>query len=148
MLKLARASMGYTVGGLLGGFYYRELTRHRHYPAGEPTQLRVFHTHSFALGTIFFLIVLLLEKNFALSRQKNYKRFYITYNIGLGITLLMLLIHGTITVIGKERKTRWITWSAGVGHVFLTLGFGCFYDVLMKAVKAATPPLKPEDATQ
>lgn len=135
MEKLVRASMNYTIGGLLGGVYYRELTRARGFTAGMPTQLRFFHSHCFTLGTFFFLIVLALEKLFKLSKQKNYKKFYITYNIGLGTTLLMMLVHGTLTVFGKDYNyERLIAWSAGVGHVFISIGFGFFFHTLYGAV--------------
>lgn len=129
--------MNYTIFGLASGVYWRELTRHLKYVSNGTSQLRVMHTHCFSLGTFFFLFVLLLEKNFALTRQKNYKKFYVTYNIGLGITLTMIMIHGTLTVIGKDQKSRLISWTAGAGHIMMAVGFGYFYNVLIGAVRAS-----------
>ncbi|CAM42097.1 hypothetical protein, unknown function [Leishmania braziliensis MHOM/BR/75/M2904] len=138
MEKLVRASMNYTIFGLASGVYWRELTRHLKYVSNGTSQLRVMHTHCFALGSFFFLFVLLLEKSFALTKQKNYKKFYVTYNIGLGITLMMMMIHGTLTVVGKDQNSRLISWTAGVGHIFMSVGFGYFYNVLMGAVRASS----------
>ncbi|KAG5483034.1 hypothetical protein LSCM4_07245 [Leishmania orientalis] len=137
MEKLVRASMNYTIFGFASGFYWRELTKHLKYVSNGTSQLRVMHTHCFALGSFFFLFVLLLEKSFSLTKQKNYKKFYVTYNIGLGITLLMMLVHGTLTVVGKDQNSRLISWTAGLGHIFMSVGFGYFYNVLLAAVRAS-----------
>lgn len=137
MEKLARASMGYTMFGLASGVYWRELTRHRGYVSNGTSQLRVMHTHCFSLGTFFFLFVLLLEKNFGLSKHKDYKKFYISYNIGVGITLTMILVHGTLTVIDRDPKSRIIAWSAGAGHIITAVGFYYFYKILLSAVRIA-----------
>ncbi|TPP47733.1 hypothetical protein CGC21_1575 [Leishmania donovani] len=137
MEKLVRASMNYTIFGLASGVYWRELTKHLKYVSNGTSQLRVMHTHCFALGSFFFLFVLLLEKCFALTKQKNYKKFYITYNIGLGITLMIMMIHGTLTVMGNDQNSRLISWTAGLGHIFLSVGFGYFYNVLLSAVRAS-----------
>ncbi|EPY29649.1 hypothetical protein STCU_04372 [Strigomonas culicis] len=143
MEKLARSSMNYTLFGLAGGFYYRELTRHVGFDRAFPTQLRAFHTHCISLGTLYFLLVLVLEKQFKLSKQKDYKKFYISYNIGLGFTLLMMLAHGTMTVLGKEESSHWMRWPAGLGHLGLSTGFYYFFKVLRAAIRddvAATAP--------
>lgn len=141
MEKLVRASMGYTAFGLVSGFYWRELTRNRSIESYGTSQLRVMHAHCFVLGSFFFLFVLLLEKNFGLTKQKNYKKFYISYNIGIGVTLLMLLVHGTLTVLGKDKKSRLISWAAGFGHMMTTVGFGYFYNVLLNAVRGSAPSI-------
>ncbi|KPA75155.1 hypothetical protein ABB37_08817 [Leptomonas pyrrhocoris] len=138
MEKLARASMGYTIFGLASGVYWRELTRHLGYVSNGTSQLRVMHTHCFSLGTFFLLFVLLLEKNFCLSKHKDYKKFYITYNIGIGITLTMILVHGTLTVTDKDPKSRFISWTAGAGHIITAVGFYYFYKVLLSAVREAS----------
>ncbi|KPI88400.1 hypothetical protein ABL78_2519 [Leptomonas seymouri] len=148
MEKLARASMGYTIFGLASGVYWRELTRYFGYVSNGASQLRVMHTHCFSLGTFFFLFVLLLEKNFGLSKQKDYKKFYISYNIGVGITLTMILVHGTLTVVDKDPKSRIISWAAGVGHMITAVGFYYFYKVLLNAVRATSgKPKNPQEGS-
>lgn len=132
MKKLARVSMSYMILGLVFGVYYREFTKFNDFT--ETTQLSVLHTHTLILGMFFFLIVLLLEKNFQLSQHKNFKKFFIIYNIGLGVTLLMLLVHGTMTVLGYADSAA-ISGIAGLGHIIITIGLGFFLNVLFGSIK-------------
>ncbi|MDT2704108.1 DUF2871 domain-containing protein [Enterococcus dongliensis] len=132
MKKLVRVSMSYMIIGLLFGVYYRELTKW--FDFSGKTQLSTLHTHTLVLGMFFFLIVLLLEKNFHITAHKWYKRFYITYNIGLGITLLLMLIHGTMTVMGIESSAA-ISGVAGLGHIIMTIGLGFFFAILFGSVE-------------
>ncbi|MFY1069001.1 DUF2871 domain-containing protein [Enterococcus sp. AD013-P3] len=132
MKKLVRVSMSYMIIGLLFGVYYRELTKW--FDFSGKTQLSTLHTHTLVLGMFFFLIVLLLEKNFHITAHKWYKRFYITYNIGLGITLLLMLIHGTMTVMGIESSAA-ISGIAGQGHIIMTIGLGFFFAILFGSVE-------------
>lgn len=133
MKKLVRVSMFYMIFGLIAGVYYRELTKFYNY-SGE-TQLSTLHTHILVLGMFFFLIVLLLEKNFQLTQHKNYKKFYALYNSGLGITLLVMIIHGTLTVLGDSSGAA-ISGIAGLGHIILTIGLGYFFNVLFGSVES------------
>lgn len=132
MQKLARASLSYMIIGLISGVYFRELTKLNDFDGW--TQLSVVHTHTLILGMFFFLIVLLLEKNFSLTQHKNFKKFYVFYNIGLGVTILMLLTHGTMTVLGTESSAA-ISGIAGLGHIILTVGLGFFFQVLLQSIK-------------
>ncbi|MGY3750456.1 DUF2871 domain-containing protein [Vagococcus acidifermentans] len=131
MRKIVRVSMWYMIIGLFFGVFYREFTKLNNYTGA--TQLRGLHTHTLVLGMFFFLIVLLLEKNFQITKQSNYKKFYILYNSGLGITLTMMLIHGIMTVLGMDSSPA-ISGFAGVGHILMTIGFGFFFNILFKSV--------------
>lgn len=132
MQKLTRASLSYMIIGLISGVYFREMTKFNDFEGW--TQLSVIHTHTLILGMFFFLIVLLLEKSFNLTKHKNFKKFYVIYNIGLGITLLMMLTHGTMTILGIESSAA-ISGIAGLGHIILTVGLGFFFQVLLQSVK-------------
>ncbi|EOH92273.1 hypothetical protein UAW_03258 [Enterococcus haemoperoxidus ATCC BAA-382] len=132
MKKLVRVSMSYMIFGLLAGIFYREFTKWTGF-TGE-TQLSVLHTHVLILGMFFFLIVLLLEKNFQLSKEKNYKKFYIIYNIGLGVTLLLMIVRGVLQVLDYPESAA-ISGIAGLGHIIITVGLAYFFQVLFKAVK-------------
>lgn len=132
MQKLARVSLSYMIIGLISGVYFREMTKFNDFEGW--TQLSVIHTHTLILGMFFFLIVLLLEKSFNLTKHKNFKKFYVIYNIGLGITLLMMLTHGTMTILGIESSAA-ISGIAGLGHIILTVGLGFFFQVLLQSVK-------------
>lgn len=132
MKKLAHTSMTYMIIGLISGIYFRELTRVTGFKGDS--QLGLVHTHTLILGMFFFLIVLLLEKNFQLTNQPRYKLFYATYNSGLGITVLMMLIHGTMTVRNLSFPAA-LSGIAGLGHIMMTVGLGFFFTVLFASIK-------------
>lgn len=131
MKKLVRVSMFYMIFGLLAGVYYREFSKLFDF-TGQ-SQLGVLHTHILVLGMLFFLIVLLLERSFSLSTHKNYKKFYIIYNSGLGLTLLMMLINGSMTTMGLSISPA-LSGIAGLGHIILTIGLIYFFNVLLQSV--------------
>ncbi|MHC5268945.1 DUF2871 domain-containing protein [Enterococcus sp. LJL98] len=132
MNKLARASMTYAIIGLISGVFYREFTKMNDFRGF--TQLSVLHTHLLILGMFFFLIVLLLDHAFHLSEEKNFKKFYIFYNSGFGLTVLMMVIHGIMQVLGKADHAA-ISGMAGLGHIILTIGLFFFFQSLLSAIK-------------
>ena len=67
--KLATCATTWLVIGLLGGVFYREFTKAHDFTGW--TQLKVVHTHSLALGFMLTLIVLLVERAFALSHHRG-----------------------------------------------------------------------------
>lgn len=132
MQKIARTSMTYAIVGVLSGLFYREFTKIFEFTG--KTQLSVLHTHLLILGMFFFLIVLLLDNAFDLSAEKHFKKFYILYNSGFGLTVLMMLIHGIMQVLGKADHAA-ISGMAGLGHIFLSIGLIFFFLSLLSAVK-------------
>ncbi|MFE9321897.1 DUF2871 family protein [Nocardia sp. NPDC052278] len=78
MKQLYWAAVSYTALGLPSSLVYRELTK-AHQFTGK-TGLAVVHTHLLALGTLFFLIVLVLEHQLALSDTRAYRWFFTVYN--------------------------------------------------------------------
>lgn len=133
--KLTRTSMMYMILGLIFGVYSREFKRFTGF-TGD-TQINVLHTHALILGMFFFLIVLLLEVQFHLSDHKFYKRFNMFYQSGLGLTLLIMLIHGSMIVLGQESSAM-MSGIAGIGHILLTIGLGYFFKILFDQVALVT----------
>ncbi|MEV6771688.1 DUF2871 domain-containing protein [Nocardia sp. NPDC051030] len=131
MRKLYFAAALYTLLGLAAGLYYRDLTK-AHDFTGR-TELAVTHTHLLALGTLFLLIVIALEKQFALSETKTFPWFFWTYNAGVLWTTVFMTIHGTLTVLGQEVSAV-ISGLAGLGHILLTAGFLLFFICLYRPV--------------
>jgi hypothetical protein len=131
--RIFNAAASYTLLGLLAGVYYRELTKSRSFTG--TTQLAYVHTHLLALGTLFFLVLLALERTFALTASRWFPLFFISYQAGLVLTTIMFLIHGTLTVLGKESGTV-VAGIAGVGHIGLTMGFLLFFLALRERVIA------------
>jgi hypothetical protein len=132
--KIFTAAAVYTGLGLVGGVYYRELTKAEHFTG--TTQLSVVHTHLLALGMLFFLVVLALEKSFTLTASRWFPLFFVVYQAGLGLAVTMFLVHGTLTVLGHQTG-QLISYVAGLGHVGLTAGLVFFLLALKDRLDAA-----------
>lgn len=135
MRKLYYAAFGYMLAGVASGLFYREFTKLNDFPEGEFTQLGLAHTHLLTLGFVILLIVLVLEKVFALSRSpKLFAWFFWTYNAGVVLTSAMLIWHGSLTVLGEE-STKMIAGIAGAGHMLLTAGMVLLFLALGRALR-------------
>ncbi|QIZ36970.1 DUF2871 domain-containing protein [Saccharopolyspora sp. ASAGF58] len=134
MKKLYWSALIYMILGLAAGLYYREFTKALDF-TGD-TELSVLHTHLLALGMLFFLVVLALDKAFALSGNKLFTLFFWFYNSGLALTTAMMLVHGTLTVLGEESSAA-ISGIAGLGHILITLGLIHLFLLLRKSLPDA-----------
>lgn len=137
MKKLANTSLAFMILGLLFGVFSREFTKFTGY-TGD-TAISTLHTHAFALGMLFFLIVLALEINLRLTQHPRFNRFYYAYLIGLCTTLTLMLARGVFQVLGTELSSGLnasISGMAGLGHIALTLGLGYFMKVLFDQITA------------
>lgn len=135
MKKIAKVSFYYSILGLLLGLFYRELTKINDF-TGE-TVLAGLHTHALVLGTFFFLIVLLLEKQFKLTESKKYKPFFMEYNVGLIGMLTMMMIRGILEVLGTNVSSGLdtaISWGAGIFHIAVAAAFVHFFLMLFKQI--------------
>lgn len=148
MRKLYLAAFAYLLIGVASGLYYRELTKLTGWPDGQATQLGVAHTHLLTLGFVVLLIVMVLEKVFALSGSRLFTWFFWVYNAGVILTSAMLMLHGSLTVLGMQ-TSKAIAGIAGTGHILVTAGLILLMLALRKpvfaalAVKAADSPQEP-----
>jgi len=129
------AAHTYMILGLISGLAYREITKSAHF-TGD-TQLGLVHTHLLALGMLFFLVVLALEKLFTLSASPLFRWFFWVYNAGLAITVTMMVIHGLQTVYGYSTSEA-ISGIAGLGHIVLTVGLVLLFIALGKQIPRTT----------
>ncbi|MEV4050185.1 DUF2871 domain-containing protein [Amycolatopsis sp. NPDC049688] len=127
----------YLVLGLVSGLGYRELTKITGF-TGE-TQLAVVHTHILALGMLFFLIVLALDKLFDLTGHGLFRWFFGIYNAGLAVTVGAMTLKGTLTVLGKPAGEA-LALVAGLGHILLTVGLVLLFVTLGKRIPAEECP--------
>jgi hypothetical protein len=138
MRKLFYAAFAYMFVGVLSGLFYREFTKANGFPEGQFTQLGLVHTHVLVLGFVVLLIVLLLEKTFALSESRLFGWFFWIYNAGLVLTSAMLVWHGCLTVLGRESSAM-ISGIAGLGHILLSAGMVLLFLALRKRLFAPKP---------
>jgi hypothetical protein len=137
--RLVNASFIYMLAGVTAGLFYREFTKLNGFPEGRFTQLGLAHTHLLALGFIVMLIVLVIEKVFAISRSpKLFTCFFWLYNVGVILTSAMLIWHGSLTVLGEESNAM-IAGVAGLGHIAITAGMIVFFVALRRAVTSTSP---------
>ncbi|WP_027945634.1 DUF2871 domain-containing protein [Amycolatopsis taiwanensis] len=137
MRKILITGHIYMILGVAGGLYYREITKMNDF-TGD-TQLSVVHTHLLTLGMLFFLVVLALEKLFDLTSHRLFGWFFWVYNVGLAITVGMLILHGTLTVLGRESSEA-IAGIAGLGHILLTAGLILLFTNISKRLPGKSKP--------
>lgn len=134
MKKLVNAAFIYMLAGVASGLFYREFTKANDFTDATFTQLAVVHTHLLILGFLVLLVVLVIEKVFAISRSPRlYAWFLWLYNLGVILTAGMMIWHGTLTVLGEESNGM-IAGIAGLGHILITAGLIVFFVALRRAV--------------
>lgn len=142
MRRLFYAAFASMVAGVASGLFYREFTKLNDFPEGASTQLGLVHTHLLVLGFVVLLIVLLLEKQFALSQSRLFGWFFWTYIAGLVLTSAMMVWHGCLTVLGLE-SSKMIAGIAGLGHILLTAGTILLFLALRTRLVASAPAAAP-----
>lgn len=119
MKRYMNMALLYAVFAMVGGVFYREFTKFNGFTA--KTTLGVVHVHYFLLGMVFFLLLLLLEKNFSFTGAKT-GRVLTVYHIGLNLTAVMFVIRGVTQVLGTTLSSGMnaaISGVAGIGHILL-----------------------------
>lgn len=131
MKKIYIASLTYMVAGLVSGLFYREFTKANDFTGGS--QLSLVHTHLLALGMLFFLAVLALDKLFNLSGLRMFSVFFWVYNTGLVLTAAMMVLGGIFAVQGVTPSAA-IAGISGLGHIGLTAGLVLLFITLGQRV--------------
>ncbi len=117
--KYAGLSIVYAIVAMVFGVFYREFTKGMGF-TGD-TNLSVIHTHYFMLGMFFFLILMLLEKNFAFT-DKRANIFVILYQVGLNISGIGFFARGMTQVLASDLSKGLdssISGVCGIGHIIM-----------------------------
>ena len=123
MQKYFKISSFYLLFGLVMGIFSREFTKLNNFSGY--TVLKSVHTHTLVLGFLFFIIVLLLEKNF--------NKWIVLYNLGLLYLIITLSIRGILQVIGSDFVG--LSHIAGLGHAILGVSLVWFLAIVNKELK-------------
>lgn len=140
---LVRAAAIWTVIGLAGGLYYREMTKF-HGLAGSGdlagTQLAVLHTHTLTLGTVMLLVLLALVANYrSLATDRRFRWGVWTWQVGLALTTAGMLVIGTMQVSSTPGfDSPALAGVSGLGHIVLTVAFVLIFLGLFRAVRTNT----------
>ncbi len=136
MKKYLNLSLGYAVAALAAGVFYREFTKWNQFSG--TTALGKLHGHLLLLGTVIFLLVALFSQTLPLKDLRLFRTFLITYNIGLPLSAVMLLVRGVPQVLGlslSRAVDASISGIAGIGHILTGLGLICLLLSLRKAAR-------------
>lgn len=137
MKQYMNMALLYAVLAMIGGVFYREFTKFNGFIA--KTTLGVVHTHYFLLGMVFFLLLLLLEKNFSFTGEKT-GRILAVYHVGLNLTAVMFVVRGVTQVLGTTLSSGMsaaISGVAGIGHVLLGISLVLLLMQIKRSVAAA-----------
>lgn len=124
---------------MAGGVFYREYTKYSEF-SGQTT-LGYVHTHLFALGVLFFLILALFCKDSSLAQNKSFKKFIIIYNIGFPFMVVMMIIRGMIQVQELQISSSMngmISGFAGISHILVTIALTFLFIALKKEFSEKT----------
>lgn len=133
MKKAVNLAFLYAILAMAGGVFYREFTKFNGFEGR--TTLGFVHTHLFLLGMIMFLVVALLCKSTDLSKIKPFGAFLVVYNIGVPLTVIMLIVRGVTQVLGIELSkgmSAAISGVSGIGHILTGVGIVLFFLALRK----------------
>ena len=137
MKRYINTALLYAILAMVGGVFYREFTKFNGFTA--KTALAVVHTHYFLMGMMFFLVLLVLEKNFSFTGAKT-GRVLAVYHVGLNLTAVMLVARGAVQVLGTTGSAGMnaaISGMAGIGHILLGVSLVLLLLEIKRGVLAA-----------
>lgn len=136
MKKCINISIAYAVSAMAGGVFYREFTKLNGFSG--VTALGKLHVHLFMLGMAVFLLAALFADRLPVVKQKAFKVFLVTYNIGVPLTAVMLIVRGIFQVLGIDLSPMtdsMISGIAGLGHILTGIGLISLLLAIRKGAK-------------
>ncbi|OEL05263.1 hypothetical protein AST13_10290 [Staphylococcus xylosus] len=142
MKKLMFSSAFYTLLGMLSGLFYREMSKGENFSGYS--QLNVTHTHLLVLGTIMFLIFMVIEYQLKLTKNsKLFNSFFYLFHLGILVTVAMQYVNGIATIKGFSFSVSpAIAGIAGLGHIMISIAFILFFVLLNKRINANSNKIK------
>lgn len=137
MKRYMNSALLYAILAMVGGVFYREFTKFNGFTA--KTTLSVVHTHYFLLGMVFFLLLLVLEKNLSFTGAKT-GRVLAVYHVGLNLTAVMLVVRGVTQVMEADLSRgadAAISGIAGIGHILLGVSLVLLLLQIRRSVSAS-----------
>lgn len=87
---------------------------------------------------MFFLVAALFQFQADVAGQKQFRLFYLLYNAGVAVTVIMLVWRGITQVRGMELSRAMdasISGIAGLGHICTGIGIILYFTMLKRAVR-------------
>lgn len=123
MKKLINISGIYGLLAFISGVFFREFTKA--YNFTSHTSLGVAHVHLMVLGAFLFLVLSLFSRDTCIMDTGKFKKFMVTYNIGLPFMVIMFFVRGIIQVKSIEvskAMNGMISGLAGISHLLVAIG--------------------------
>lgn len=123
MKKYLNISLVYAIAAMAGGVFYREFTKFQGYTG--VTALGKVYAHLFLLGMLVFLVAALYAARYDLETVKTFRAFLWTYNLGVPLSAVMLLVRGVTQVMEMNLSAAAdasISGIAGIGHILTGTG--------------------------
>lgn len=123
MKKYLNVSLIYAIAAMAGGVFYREFTKLNNFIG--VTMLGKVHTHLFLLGMLVFLVIALFASRTELEKTKLFRVFFPVYNVGVVLTVTMMLVRGITEVCTTPLSagaSASIAGIAGIGHILTGVG--------------------------
>lgn len=140
MKKLINTAFVYLIAGAVAGVFFREFTKFSQFEGS--TTLGFMHPHLLVLGFAMFLIATLFALQDDFTHDKLFKPFYIVYNLGLIVTVGMMLVRGVTEVTNTllPLPDAALSGIAGIGHIMTGVGLVLLVIMFKRVVmrKAAT----------
>lgn len=95
------------------------------------TTLSVVYTHYLMLGMEFFLLLVVVEKNFHFVDNKVLK-YLLFYHIGLNLTVVMLVVRGVVQVLSLEVLSAVLF---GIAHLILGISMVLVLILIRNCIK-------------
>ena len=133
MRKYLNYARLYAIAAMIAGVFYREFTKWNGFE-GETMLVKV-HGHLFFLRMLVFIIVELFERFGNLDQYPSFKKFKITYNIGLPFTAIMMMVRGITEVLNislTKGMDYTISGLAGIAHILTGVGLIFLLSTLQK----------------
>lgn len=133
MKKMLKVSLTYAILALVGGVFYREFTKLSGFTG--KTVLATTHVHLMVLGVFMFMILALFAKSTPLLEDKNFKKAFTIYNVGVIWMVVMIITRGITQVsmlslsFGMDMA---IAGLAGVGHILVGIGLIWLIMILLR----------------
>ena len=125
---------------MLSGLLYSEMSKGENFSGYS--QLNVTHTHLLVLGTIMFLIFMVIEYQLKLTKNsKLFNSFFYLFHLGILVTVAMQYVNGIATIKGFSVSPA-IAGIAGLGHIMISIAFILFFVLLNKRINANSNKIK------
>ena len=134
MKKMVDLSLVYAIAAMVGGVFYREFTKFNGFTGR--TSLAFVHAHLFLLGMVVFLLAALFVQRLDVTADRRWRGFLVTYNIGVPLTAVMLLVRGILQVRAVPLTPGLdaaVSGLSGIGHILTGVGLVLFLLCLKRA---------------